>query len=183
MDADMAGGPAADPDRSGMEDGDEAARPSPGNRLFLVVVDESEEMPAALRFASRRAKRTGGRVGLLYVLEPADFQHWLGVEAIMREEGRQKGEALLQKAAAEVNRATGSYPIYYVREGDRAEALFDLLEEEAGISVVVLAASTGKEGPGPIISNLTSNKGLGRIRIPFTIVPGGMTNAEIDAVT
>ena len=30
-------------------------------RVFLVVVDESPEMRNALRYACRRAKRTGGR--------------------------------------------------------------------------------------------------------------------------
>ena len=40
-------------------------------RVFLVVVDESPEMRNALRYACRRAKRTGGRVALLYVMAAA----------------------------------------------------------------------------------------------------------------
>ena len=35
-------------------------------RVFLVVVDESPEMRNALRYACRRAKRTGGRVAMLF---------------------------------------------------------------------------------------------------------------------
>ena len=40
-------------------------------RTFLVVVDETEEMRNALRYACRRAQHTSGRVALVYVVEPA----------------------------------------------------------------------------------------------------------------
>ena len=37
-------------------------------RVFLVVVDESKELQAALHYAARRAAHTGGRIALLYVI-------------------------------------------------------------------------------------------------------------------
>ena len=67
-----------------------------GERVFLVVVDDSEEMKVALHFACRRAKTSGGRIALLHVQEPADFQHWMAVGDIMREEARTEGEEVLQ---------------------------------------------------------------------------------------
>ena len=152
------------------------------NRVFLVLVDESEEMRVALRFASLRAKNTGGRVALLHVLAPAEFVHWLGVEAIMKQEIRDEGEALLQKYAAEVNRVTGKPAIMIMREGDQANQVAQLLREDRSISILVLAASTSAEGPGPVVSHLTS-KGLGELRTPITIVPGGLSDEEIDAIT
>ena len=151
-------------------------------RVFLVVVDDSTEMQKALHFASLRAKNTGGRVALLYVQEPADFQHWLGVEAIMREEAREEGEALLQELSSEVHRLSDSFPIVYIREGDRAEELFALLDEEKSISIVVLAASADRDSSDPIIQYLTG-KGKSRMRIPFTIVPGTLSDEEINALT
>ncbi|MEN8196983.1 MAG: universal stress protein, partial [Pseudomonadota bacterium] len=72
------------------------------NRTFLVVIDDSEEMQVALHFASRRAMRTGGRVALLYVQQPAEFQHWMAVGDLMREEAREEAEGLMQKLSAEV---------------------------------------------------------------------------------
>jgi len=64
-------------------------------RVFLVVVDDSEEMPVALRFACLRARRNGDRIALLYVTERADFQHWASVGDLMRQEAREEGEQLL----------------------------------------------------------------------------------------
>lgn len=152
-----------------------------GPRIFLVVVDNSTEMRIALRFASIRALHTGGRVALLHVVEPAEFQHWLGVGNLMQQESREEGEALLQRCAAEVMRLTGTPAIYYMREGEYADELFSLIDEESDISIVVLAASATQEGPGPIISHIT-NKGMQSLRIPITIVPGSLTDDTIAAI-
>lgn len=152
------------------------------DRTFLVVVDESEEMRVALHFASRRAKRTGGRVALLYVQEPAEFQHWMAIGDLMREEAREEAESLLQKLSAEVQQWAGTFPIVYLREGSRAEELEKLLDEEPTISVLVLGASTESAGPGPLISQLVS-KGTAKLRLPVTIVPGSLSDEEIIALT
>ncbi len=155
---------------------------SADQRVFLVVVDNSQEMRVALRFASRRAAHTGGRVAMLYVTEPSDFQHWMAVGDLMREEARQEAEAVLQRLSDEVVRLGGSIPVLFVREGDRAEELLKLIEEERSISIVVLAAGTGREGPGPIITNLLAKR-AGQLHTPFTIVPGVLTDAEIDEIS
>ena len=80
------------------------------DRIFLCVVDSSDEMRIALRFACRRANHTGGRVALLFVIEPADFQHWMSVEEKMREERREEAERVLQNLAAQVNHVAGVMP-------------------------------------------------------------------------
>jgi nucleotide-binding universal stress UspA family protein len=152
------------------------------DRVFLVVVDETEEMKIALRFACQRARRTGGRVALLYVIEPADFQHWMAVEDLMREEARSEGEQLLQRLAAQVNELVGTIPVLYVREGKVREELFKLLDEEPLISILVLGANTGSRGPGPLVSALTGNM-IGKLRIPVTVVPGNLADDEIDSVS
>ena len=167
------------PARATPEEGREGREPR--ERIFLVVVDESEEMKAALRFASRRALHTGGRVALFYALEPPEFQHWLGVERVMQEEARQHAEQMLQELAAKVQADTGKMPILYLREGRRRDELLALLDEEPGISLLVLGMASGREGPGPLVSYLVS-QGM-PIRLPLTLVPGALGEAEIDAVT
>ena len=162
--------------------GEKSSSVNENERIFLVVLDDSVEMRVALQFASRRARRTGGRVALLYVQEPADFQHWMAVGELMREEAREEGEELLQRLSGDVQKWAGSLPIFYMREGDRREELFNLLEEEPSISVVVLAAGQSPEGPGPIISYILG-KGAGHIQIPITIVPGSLSEEEIIALT
>ncbi|MCH7710241.1 MAG: universal stress protein [Proteobacteria bacterium] len=156
--------------------------PEPQERTFLVVVDNSEELHVALRFASLRAKKTGGRVALLYVVEPADFQHWMAVEDLMREEGRQEAEAVLQKYSAEVQEWSGKTPVFYLREGKLRDALLKLIDEDQSISVLVLGAATGTEGPGPLISSL-AGKMTSDLRVPLTIVPGYLTDEQLESLT
>ncbi len=151
-------------------------------RIFLVLADDSEEMRVALHFASLRAKHTGGRVALLYVQEPADFQHWMAVEDLMREERREEAEARLQELSAEVQQWAGSIPMLYVREGDPGEELSKLVEEEPSISIVVLAASDDSESPGPVINYMLSRT-TRKMRVPITIVPGGLNDEDLVLLT
>ncbi len=157
--------------------------PPDSQRIFLVVVDDSPELKVALRYACLRARRSGGRVALLYVTEPTEVQSWLAVETLMREERRSEAEQKLQKLAREANELTGgAVPILYIREGDRRDELMALLQEEPRISILVLGAGTGPEGPGPLISYVTG-RGMARLQIPVTVVPGGLTNEQLDAIT
>jgi nucleotide-binding universal stress UspA family protein len=150
-------------------------------RVFLVVVDESPELPVALRYASLRALHTGGRVALLHVIEPTDRQHWLALESLMRDEKRQEAEQFTARFAAEVATLTGALPAVHIREGIVRDELLALIDEDPSISILVLAASTGETGPGPLVSALSA-KYVGRLRIPITIVPGQLSDAEIAAL-
>ena len=148
-------------------------------RVFLVVVDDTEEMRAALMFSCRH---TGGRVALLRVIEPTEFQHFASIGKLMREEARQDAEALLQRLATEVNDLSGQLPVLYVREGNPREELINLINEEPMISVLNLAADTGPGGPGPLVTAL-SGKFMGKLRVPLTIIPGNLTKEQIEAIT
>jgi nucleotide-binding universal stress UspA family protein len=151
-------------------------------RVFLVVVDESEELQVAVHYAARRAAHTGGRVALLYVIEPSELQQWVAIENLAREERREEAELLMQRLCEEILPIAGRMPIVYIREGSRRDELLALINEEPSISILVLAAGTGPEGPGPLISYLTG-KPAARLRIPITIVPGGLTMKQLDAVS
>ena len=151
-------------------------------RTFLVVVDDSEEMHAALRYACRRARHTGGRVALLRVVAPAEFQHFAAIGQLMSDEARADAEALLQRVGGEVQTQAGEVPILYVREGEPADELVALIDQEPSISVLVLAAGIGADGPGPLIAALTG-RASGRLRVPLTIVPGHLTDRLIDALS
>jgi nucleotide-binding universal stress UspA family protein len=151
-------------------------------RVFLVVVDESEEMNVALHYASLRAKSVGGRVAMLYVIEPSDFVQWMAVEDLEKEERRVAAEALLQELSARVNAWAGTKPVLYLREGSRRDELLKLIDEDPGISILVLAASTAPTGPGPLVSALTG-KFINKLRIPVTIVPGTLTEDQLRAIT
>lgn len=151
-------------------------------RVFLVVADDTAEMRVALRYAAQRARHTGGRVALFRAVEPVEFQHWMGVGEIMQAEKREEAERLLDTLSTNVVEIAGSIPAIFLREGEMREELEALIDEEPSISILVLAAGTGKEGPGPLVTYL-SGKGVNRLRIPITIVPGALSDEEIDRVT
>ena len=151
-------------------------------RVFLVVVDDSDEMRVALRFACLRARNTGGRVALFRDIEPAGFHHWAGVGELIQDEAREEAEQQLNTLAQEVIDLSGQIPALYVRVGPIVRELMDLINEEPMISILVLAAGTKKEGPGPLVSFL-AGKGANSLRVPVTIVPGNLSIEEIDALT
>jgi nucleotide-binding universal stress UspA family protein len=152
------------------------------SRVFLVVVDESPELRNALRYACRRAKRTGGRVAMLYVMEPPEGQTWGAVVDLMREEARQEAEAVVARYADVAVSLTGQPPSIYIREGKSRDELIKLLAEDKSISVLVLGSASGSEGPGPLVTAFAGKLG-NQLRIPLTIVPGALSEAEIDAIS
>ena len=150
-------------------------------RKFLVVVDETPECDRAIVYAAKRAARTGGVVTLLFIIAPGDFQHWLGVEDIMRAEAQEEAEATLAKASERVRSVARTEPETVVREGSAAEEIMELIEADADIAILVLAASTGSEGPGPLVSSI-AGKAAGTFPIPVTIVPGNLDDDSIAAL-
>lgn len=155
----------------------------PGHRRkFLVVVDDTPECDRAVYYAARRAARTGGGVVMLAVLELADVQsQWLGVAGLMRAEATEKAEARLQHVAARTRSLSGIEPELAVREGDIAGEILKLIEADEDIAILVLASRAGSDGPGPLISALAAGL-LAALPVPLTVVPGGLSDAEIDAL-
>jgi nucleotide-binding universal stress UspA family protein len=168
----------ADETETGGKSSAEAMGPG---RIFLVVVDDSPEMKTALRYACRRAAKSGGRVAMVHVSEPTGFREWVGVSQLMQDEARQQAEAVMQKMAAEVSKLSGKMPVLYFREGDRREEVMKLIDEELTISILVLGAATGPKGPGPLVTAL-SGKFVGKLRVPLTIVPGHLTQEDIEHI-
>ncbi|MEQ9449151.1 MAG: universal stress protein [Rhodospirillaceae bacterium] len=160
----------------------EKAKTASTERTFLVVVDTSDELKAALRFACRRIARTGGTIALFHAVPQSEFHHFATIGELMDQEARTEAERLLQQMAAEVHRQTGRFPILHIRQGDVLEQLLEVLSEEPSISMLVLGAGTGTEGPGLIVSALSGNL-AGKIDIPVTIVPGNLSDERIDALT
>ncbi len=161
-----------------MNDG-ASSSPARADRVLLCVLDDSEELNVALDYAAMRSRRTGARVGLLYVLEQSDdFQHWAAVGDLMREEARAEAERRLVQAAERVKRRSGMTPIFYIREGEAGEEVVEQVLDDRDIAFLILAANTGSQGPGPLITQITT-RAIGSLHIPVVIVPGNMSDEEI----
>jgi nucleotide-binding universal stress UspA family protein len=148
---------------------------------FLVVIDNTPECDRALYYASRRALRIGSTVTMLRVIEMHDRnQQWLGVADIMRAEAHEEAKTVLDRATARASKITGVVPEQVIREGDTAEEVLKLIEEDEDIAALILAANSEGEDPGPLVSSLARTAGT--FPIPVAIVPGHLSDSDIDAM-
>lgn len=148
----------------------------------LVIVDDSAEGDRAVYYASRWAVRVGGGVVMLRVIDTEDRnQQWLGVADIMRAEAEETANAALDRASGRANGIAAITPERVIREGDPAEQILDVIDKDVDISMLVLAASVGAEGPGPIITMLA--KTAGNFPVPIAIVPGNLSDSDLDALS
>ncbi len=149
---------------------------------YLIVVDETPEWERALYFAARRAARTGAAIVTLTMLDLQEAQAWLGVNDLIRAEAEEKAKELLAAAAVKTRAIAGLEPEQLIREGGIAETILKVIDEDQDIAALILAASISKDGPGPLVSALAS-KAVSAFPIPVTIVPGGLSNEDLDAMT
>jgi len=147
-------------------------------RSYLVVIDESEEARAALRYAARRAARTGGSVVILAVVPPQEFVQWSGVQAAMEEEARLRAEAMGLQAATAIDEEAGVRSEIVVREGEPVKAIADLLKEREDVAALVLGAAA-ESGPGPLVEHF-SGAAAGTLPCPLVIVPGRLGDEALE---
>jgi len=150
-------------------------------RKFLVVLDDSRECLNAMRFAAMRAANTGGGVQILSIIPPDEFQHWIGVGNIMREEARERIEVHFEVFAKWMRDKQGIDPVLAIREGEPVPAILAQIKEDADIGVLVLGAGLDKNGPGPLVTQLSRSSGT--LPVPVTIVPGELSKERLEAVT
>jgi nucleotide-binding universal stress UspA family protein len=148
----------------------------------LVIVDDTAEWDRAVYYASRWAMRVGGGVVMLRIIEIEEQnQQWLGVADIMRAEALEDAEAALDRASGRANGIAAITPERVIREGEPTEQILDVIDKDVDIARLVLAASPGPEGPGPLITLIADV--VGSFPIPVTIVPGDLSDEDIDALS
>jgi len=150
-------------------------------RKFLVILDDSRECLNAMRFAAMRASHTGGGVAVLAVIPPEEFNHWIGVGDIMREETRERIEVHYEVFAKWMRDRQTVEPELIIREGQAVDEIMAHIKEDGEIGVLVLGAGTDGKGPGPLVTQLSRNSGS--LPVPITIVPGDMTKERLEAIT
>lgn len=154
------------------------------HRKYLLIVDESSEVDAALYFCASRIAHTSGTIVLLYVIQPQNFQHWMGVRQVQKEEETNKARALFRLFRRKLNNAgfdnVGTEEV--IREGKNNEQIIAQIEEDEDIAILVLGASTESSGPGPLVSSLALGRTAGTFPIPIVIVPGDMTIDDLKSL-
>lgn len=149
-------------------------------RVYLVIIDETEEARVAMRFAARRASKTGGAVHILALVPKQAFNAFGGVQATIEEEARDRAEVLATSAAGEMFSESGKMPQIAVRMGDAKAVIIDYLAEHPEVAALVLGAA--KEGnPGPLVTHFSAS--AGGLPCPVFIVPGRLSEDEIDRLS
>ena len=150
-------------------------------RKFLVILDDSRECLNAMRFAAMRAAKTGGGVEVLAVIPPEEFNHWIGVGDIMREEARERIIVHFEVFAKWMRDRQDIDAKLVIREGEPVPEILDQIKVDPEIGILVLGAGVENKGPGPLITELT--KSTGTLPIPMTIVPGDLSKERLEALT
>lgn len=149
-------------------------------RKFLVVLDDSKECLNAMRYAAMCAARTSGGVTVLAVIPPEEFNHWIGVGNIMREEARERIEVHFEVFAKWMRDKQNVHPELVIREGEAVQEILGQVADDPDIAALVLGAGTDSKGPGPLVSSLSRQAGT--LPLPITMVPGDLSKERIEAI-
>ena len=150
-------------------------------RTYLVVVDDSDEARVALRFAARRASKTGGRVEVLGIVEPQDFVQFGGVQNAIEEEQRLRIEGVVSSAVGEILDQSGMEANVIMRSGEAVRTVRDYLEGRDDVAALVLGAAPSGS-PGPLVASFTGND-AGLLPCPVMIIPGGLTDERLEQLS
>ena len=145
---------------------------------FLIIADDTPEFKKVLRLASKRAEKVGGSILLLYIIPPADFQHWTSVKDLMEEEAMEEATEQVDSHLREIKRISGLDAEVIVRKGKPEEVICEVIEEDREIHLLVLGADVEGD-PGPLIRSFREVL-LNMLHMPVLVVPGNMTDEEID---
>lgn len=148
---------------------------------FLVIVDNTPECALAIRFAALRALHTGASVGLLHVIRPSPFLQWGRAQEMIESEAMEDAENALARAATVAEAIMGRRPETHIRTGKPTEAILEFIREHSGIRALVLAAAA-RGRPGPLVGHFTGAD-AGSLPCLVMIVPGGMSEADLDRLT
>lgn len=150
-------------------------------RTYLVVVDETEEAEIALRFAARRAAKTGGAVQILAIVAPQEFVAWGSVQATIEAEAGEHAQEVARRALGLLDEERGVIPRIVVKHGDPVAAIQEAIAENPDVAALVLGAAKGG-APGPLVSHF-AGAGSSALPCPLMIIPGGLTREALDRLS
>jgi nucleotide-binding universal stress UspA family protein len=150
-------------------------------RTYLAVIDDKPEARTALRFAARRAAKTGGAIAILALVPAAEFVQWSGVQAAMEEEERLRVEGMVAEAAGALMKEIGLQPDIIVRQGDPVAVVRDLLTQRPEVAALVLGAAP-EGSPGPLVAHF-AGADAGKMTCPVMIIPGCLTDEALDRLS
>jgi nucleotide-binding universal stress UspA family protein len=149
---------------------------------YLVCVDANESSRVALHFACKKAIKRGGTVEILHVVPPADMQNLFGVMDKVKEERKQEAEIMARSLTESAFQSTGFTPAVQIREGRPGEEIINAALADNDVNMLVLGASPESAKRGNLIQWLAGKLG-DRLLVPIMLVPGNLTDLQIDELS
>jgi hypothetical protein len=152
------------------------------SRKFLAVSDETEECLSALVFAGMRAKAVSAGLVILRCARVPGMGGWIGLDKDISQDAIDTARLKATQHADVVEQRTKVKPELSISDDEPVDAIRKLVEGDPAIKVLILAAGTGRSGPGPLVSRIAKGKPLANRPIAVTVIPGDLTDAQLDEI-
>lgn len=154
----------------------------PKKLKLLVCVDNSQHSRVAVRFACREAERLSFKVELIHVINPSEYNTLFMGGDMLREEKQAEADALLKDIAKEAKQFSKIKPTYQIREGFLSDEVVKAIEEDGTVNMLILGKAPESGSKSDFIAVLSAEL-VSKIMIPMLIVPGDLTDAQIEDLT
>lgn len=152
------------------------------SRKFLAVSDETDECISALVFAGMRAKAVGAGLVILRCAKVPGMGGWIGLDRDISQDAIDAARIKATQHADAVEARTGVKPELSISDDESVDAIRKLVDGDPTIKVLILAAGSGRWGPGPLVSRLAKGKPLAERPIAVTVIPGDLTDKQLDEI-
>lgn len=152
------------------------------SRKFLAVSDETEECISALVFAGMRAKAVGAGLVILRCARASGGGGWIGLDRDINQDAIDAARLKAVQHADQVEARTSVKPELIVSDDEAVDAIRKLVDGDPAIKVLILAAGSGRWGPGPLVSRLAKGKPLAARPIAVTVIPGDLSDKQLDEI-
>lgn len=143
-------------------------------RVFLVVIDETDEARSALRYAARRAAAVEGAVHILALVPQQNISAFGGVQDTIEQEARDRAEMLAHGAAGSLMAEIGIMPSISVVMGGGQRVIREFLDQHDEVAALVLGAARDSN-PGPLVTHFSTHAGT--LPCPLYVIPEGYDEA------
>lgn len=158
----------------------ETKTPQPAPGKYLVCVNKGDASRVAVHFACSKAKKRGGIVTMLHVIEPAQIQSLFAVGDVMQEERVKEAETMLTALIEKAKEAYGIAPTPLIREGQLGDELISAILADPDVNMLVLGVL--REGHGKLTGWLAGKLG-DKLLVPLMLVPGNLTDQQIEELS
>ncbi len=154
----------------------------PKKQKLLVCVDGSEHSRVAVHYACKEAERLNYKVELAHVIDPSEYNSLFMGGDMIRDEKMAEVETLMKSIVKDAKTISKVKPSFKIMEGLLSDEICKFIEEDGTVNMLILGKAPEAAGKGDLITILSAEL-VSKIMIPMLIVPGSLTDAQIDELT